>query len=248
MATGRAPFVGDTPAAIFDHLLNRQPLSPLTLNPALPAALDSIIEKALEKDPERRYRSANEFLEDLRRVDSSNARSAVPRFAASAGQASTAASKEAERDRGLPASIVVLPFVDLSQGRDQEYFCHGITEEIIDSLARVPRLRVISRTSAFSFQGRDLEVTEIGRRLRVATALEGSVRKTGDRLRITAQLVNTEDGYQLWSRRFDRELSDVFAIQDEIAAAIVDRAPDGTRHAGAGQTCIVECPGARCVL
>jgi serine/threonine-protein kinase len=221
MATGRAPFVGDTPAAVFDHLLNRQPLSPLTLNPELPTALDSIIEKALEKDPERRYRSANEFLEDLRRVDSSNGRSAVPGFAASAGQASTASSKEAERNRGLPASIVVLPFVDLSEGRDQEYFCHGITEEIIDSLARVPRLRVISRTSAFSFQGRDLEVTEIGRRLKVATALEGSVRKTGDRLRITAQLVDTEDGYQLWSRRFDRELSDVFAIQDEIAAAIV---------------------------
>ena len=138
MATGRAPFVGDTPAAIFDHLLNRQPLSPLTLNPALPATLAGIIDKALEKDPERRYRSANEFLEDLRRVDLSNARSAVPGFAASAGQASMAASGEAERDRGLPASIVVLPFVDLSQERDQEYFCHGITEEIINSLARVP--------------------------------------------------------------------------------------------------------------
>jgi TolB-like protein len=115
---------------------------------------------------------------------------------------------------------VVLPFVDMSPEQDQEYFCHGVTEEIITSLARVPSLRVISRTSAFAFHGRDLEVTEIGRRLRVGAALEGSVRKAGDRVRITTQLVNTEDGYQLWSRRFDRELADVFAIQDEIAATI----------------------------
>jgi adenylate cyclase len=109
----------------------------------------------------------------------------------------------------------------MSPSQDQEYFCHGITEEIISTLAGIPGLRVISRTSAFAFQGRDLEVTEIGRRLKVGTALEGSVRKAGDRLRITTQLVSTENGYQLWSRRFDRELSNVFEIQDEIAATIV---------------------------
>ena len=200
MATGHAPFVGDTPAAIFDHLLNRPPVSPVTLNPELPTRLAAIIDKILEKDPERRYRSANEFLDDLRRTDTSNAPAPVHGVA--------------------PASIVVLPFVDMSPDQDQEYFCHGVTEEIITSLARVPSLRVISRTSAFAFQGRDLEVTEIGRRLRVGTALEGSVRKAGDRVRITTQLVNTEDGYQLWSKRFDRELADVFAIQDEIAATI----------------------------
>jgi serine/threonine protein kinase/tetratricopeptide (TPR) repeat protein len=219
MATGRAPFAGDTPAAVFDHLLNRQPLSPLTLNPALPTVLEGIIDKALEKDPERRYRSAKEFLEDLERIDPSNMRSRFPSAAASAGLAAIAGRDAAEG--GMSASIVVLPFVDMSPGQDQEYFCHGIAEEIINSLARVPGLRVISRTSAFAFQGRDLEVTEIGRRLRVRTALEGSVRKAGDRVRITAQLVSAEDGYQLWSKRFDRELSDVFAIQDEIAATIV---------------------------
>ena len=215
MATGRAPFAGDTPAAVFDHLLNRQPVSPATLNPDLPTGLAAIIDKALEKDPERRYRSANDLLDDLRRVDPFRLRSS----AASARQAAVGVSGEAER--GMPASVVVLPFVDLSPEQDQEYFCHGITEEIINSLARVPGLRVISRTSAFAFQGRDLEVTEIGRRLRVGTALEGSVRKAGDHVRITTQLVSTEDGYQRWSRRFDRELSDVFAIQDEIAATIV---------------------------
>ena len=178
-----------------------------------------MIDRALEKDPERRYRSANEFLDDLRGVDSSTAQSRPRSTAASASQAAVALGREA--DRGIPASIVVLPFVDMSPAQDQEYFCHGITEEIINSLARVPGLAVISRTSAFAFQGRELEVTEIGRRLRVGTALEGSVRKAGDRLRITTQLVSTEDGYQVWSKRFDRELADVFAIQDEIAATIV---------------------------
>jgi eukaryotic-like serine/threonine-protein kinase len=207
MATGKSPFGGGTPAAVFDHLLNRRPASPLTLNPALPTSLETLIDKALEKDPERRYRSANEFLEDVRRVDSSNAGPVTVRL---------------PTERRMPFSIVVLPFMDMSPGQDQEYFCHGITEEIISTLTTVPGLRVISRTSAFAFQGKDLDVTEIGRRLRVGAALEGSVRKAGDRVRVTAQLANAEDGYQLWSRRFDRELSDVFAIQDEIASTIVN--------------------------
>ncbi len=207
MTTGRAPFEGETPAVVFDQLLNRRPPSPLTFNPALPVSLAALIDKALEKDPERRPRSADDFLEDLRRIDSSTARPA------------TAARAPAKN--GRPSSIVVLPFVDMSPHQDQEYFCHGITEEIINTLTKVPGLRVISRTSAFAFQGKDLEMTEIGRRLRVGTALEGSVRKAGDRVRVTSQLVDTEDGYQLWSKRFDGELSDVFAVQDEIAAAIV---------------------------
>jgi serine/threonine protein kinase/Tfp pilus assembly protein PilF len=207
MATGRTPFQGDTPAVVFDQLLNRRPPSPLKLNPALPMLLASLINKALAKDLTQRYRSANDFLEDLRRIDLSHARPA------------TAARVPAEG--AMPSSIVVLPFVDMSPRQDQEYFCHGIAEEIISTLTRVPGLRVISRTSAFAFQGNDLEITEIGRRLRVGTALEGSVRKAGDRVRVTAQLVNAEDGYQLWSKRFDRELSDIFAIQDEIAATIV---------------------------
>jgi TolB-like protein/Flp pilus assembly protein TadD len=207
MATGRAPFEGETPAAVFDQLLNRRPPSPVTLNPALPGSLATLIDKALEKDPERRYRSATELLEDLRCIEPSSASSAAQSRALGQGR--------------RPFSIVVLPFADMSPGRDQEYFCHGIAEEIINTLTRVPGLHVISRTSAFAFQGKDLEITEIGRRLRVGTALEGSVRKAGDRVRVTAQLVDAEDGYQLWSKRFDRELSDVFAIQDEIAATIV---------------------------
>jgi serine/threonine protein kinase/Flp pilus assembly protein TadD len=208
MATGKLPFDGETPAAMFDQLLNRHPPSPQRLNPALPAPLAAVIDKTLEKDPERRYRTANDLLEDLRAVQASNAR--------------LAPTVRVSPDATRPSSIVVLPFVDMSPQRDQEYFCHGITEEIITTLTRVPGLHVISRTSAFAFQGTNLEITEIGRRLRVGTALEGSVRKAGDRVRVTAQLVNAEDGYQLWSKRFDRELSDVFAIQDEIAATIVE--------------------------
>ncbi len=208
MATGQAPFRGDTPAAVFDQLLNRHPPSPLTLNPMLPKFVESIIDKALEKDPARRYRSAGEFLQDLRRVDPSILSSGI--------------SVTTSTELRMSSSIVVLPFVDLSPGKDQEYFCHGITEEIINALTRIPGLRVISRTSAFAFQGKDLEVTEIGRRLRVETALEGSVRKSGNRVRVTAQLVNAEEGYQRWSKRFDRELSDVFEIQDEIAATILN--------------------------
>jgi eukaryotic-like serine/threonine-protein kinase len=207
MATGRVPFEGQTPAAVFDQLLNRHPPSPVKVNPALPASLSAVIDKALEKDPERRYRAAHDLLEDLQGVETSNARRAT----------TVRVLPEGTR----PSSIVVLPFVDMSPRRDQEYFCHGITEEIINTLTRVPGLHVISRTSAFAFQSTNLEITEIGRRLNVGTALEGSVRKAGDRVRVTAQLVNAEDGYQLWSRRFDRELSDVFAIQDEIAATIV---------------------------
>ena len=213
MATGRPPFKGNTLAAVFDQLLNRQPPALHSLNPALPAALVAVIDKALEKEPERRYGSADEFLRDLKRVGLPSARGVT-----SAGVSD---------DRSVPSSIVVLPFVDMSPKKDQEYFCHGIAEEIISTLTRVSGLRVISRTSAFAFQGKDLEITEIGRRLKVGTALEGSVRKAGDRVRITAQLVDTENGHQLWSKGFDRELSDVFAIQDEIAASIVDELRKG---------------------
>jgi serine/threonine-protein kinase len=209
MATGKTPFQGDTVAEVFDHLLNRRQPPLLTFNPTLPRSLEIILDKALEKDPDRRYRSADEFLRDLRAVPDS--------ISPPATSATTAVVQQK-----VSSSIAVLPFVDMSPGKDQEYFCHGITEEIITALTSVPGLQVISRTSAFAFQSKDLEVTEIGRRLRVATILEGSVRKSGDRVRVTAQLVNADDGYHIWSKRFDRRLSDVFVIQDEIAASILD--------------------------
>ena len=120
------------------------------------------------------------------------------------------------------ASIAVLPFADLSPDRDQEYFCDGMTEEIIDALAKVNGFRVVARTSSFAFKGKQQDIREIGKKLNVATVLEGSVRKDGNRLRVTAQLNSVADGYHLWSETYERELKDVFTVQDEISRAIVD--------------------------
>lgn len=110
----------------------------------------------------------------------------------------------------------------MSPQKDQEYFCDGIAEELINALTHVKDLRVVVRTSAFSFKGKDVDVRDIGRTLSVETVLEGSIRKAGNKLRITAQLIKVEDGFHLWSEKFDREMEDIFAIQDEIAKAIVD--------------------------
>jgi TolB-like protein/Tfp pilus assembly protein PilF len=119
-------------------------------------------------------------------------------------------------------SIAVLPFVNMSPEKDQDYFCDGITEEIINALAHIENFKVISRTSAFAFKDKQVDIREIGRILDVETLLEGSIRKAGDRLRITAQLIKVVDGSHIWSERYDREMKDVFAIQDEITMAIVE--------------------------
>jgi TolB-like protein/Tfp pilus assembly protein PilF len=120
-------------------------------------------------------------------------------------------------------SIAVLPFADMSPGKDQEYFCDGMSEALINELTHIQDLKVIARTSAFFFKGEKLDVRDIGKKLNVETVLEGSVQKAGNKLRITAQLVNASHGHHLWSERYDRELDDVFAIQDEITMAIVER-------------------------
>ena len=161
----------------------------------LPASpLARIVTRCLEKDPARRYQAMPEVraaLEDAIR-----------------GQA--------ERD----ASIAVLPFADMSPARDHEYFSDGLAEEIINTLARASDLKVIARTSAFAFKGQNLDIRRIAETLGVTHVLEGSVRKAGNRIRVTAQLVSAVDGSHVWSQRYDRELEDVFAVQDEIAAAI----------------------------
>lgn len=119
-------------------------------------------------------------------------------------------------------SIAVLPFVDMSPNRDQDYFCEGMAEEILNALTRIEGLRVAARTSSFQFQGRSADVRKVAQELGVNTVLEGSVRKAGDQLRVTAQLINARDGYHLWSERYDSGLEDVFAIQDEIATKITE--------------------------
>ncbi|HYW69328.1 MAG TPA: hypothetical protein VE960_06950, partial [bacterium] len=124
---------------------------------------------------------------------------------------------------GQDPSIAVMPFADMSPERDQEYFCDGVAEEIINELTGIDGLRVIARTSAFSFKGKSEDIRKIGSELGVGSVLEGSVRKAGDRVRITAQLIDVSDGSHIWSEKYDRVLEDVFAIQDEIAAAIADK-------------------------
>jgi TolB-like protein/Tfp pilus assembly protein PilF len=199
MASGRRPFAGETDLAVLAAILDRQA-------PALGgsyAGLDPIIARALAKKPSLRYQRAEDLLADLRALRSGS------RLAAATLRPSG-------------PSIAVLPFANMSADPDQEYFCDGMAEELISALARIKGLSVAARTSAFLFKGQNVDVRQIGERLMVATVLEGSVRKMGNRLRIAAQLINVHDGYQIWADRYDRNIDDVFAIQDEIAHAITE--------------------------
>jgi eukaryotic-like serine/threonine-protein kinase len=245
MVTGRAPFTGDTPREVMSAILETEP-PPLTKYLAdSPAELQQIISKTLRKDREERYHSAHELLQalkDLRHkleVEADLARAtAAPswlRWTRSPAAlalvvlaAALALALPFYRHRNLTTSlppeksIAVLPFVDLSQAKNQEYFCDGISEEILDALAKVDGLRVVGRTSSFSFKGKNANVSEIGKKLNVANVLEGTLRREGNRVRITAELVNTRNGFRLWSETYERELQGVFALQDEITRSIVE--------------------------
>ncbi len=148
-------------------------------------------------------------------------KSAPPAVAENTAAAPSIPAAQPPLDFANAKSIAVLPFIDLSQAKDQEYFSDGLAEELLDLLAKIPALHVVSRTSAFSFKGQNVELAEIARRLNVAHILEGSVRKSGNRLRITAQLIDARTDRHLWSETYDRSLDDIFAVQDEIAAAVV---------------------------
>ncbi len=203
MLAGRAPFQGESQMAVVAAILHNEPEPIAALRSDLPAGLMEIVARCLEKDPQRRYTDAANLLSALKTV----------RSQLTAGRIAPA--------RKGPPSVAVLPFVDMSPAKDHEYFGDGIAEELINTLVRVQDLRVVARTSAFAFKGVNVDVREMGRKLNVDTVLEGSIRVFGNRLRITAQLISVEDGFHLWSERFDRELIDVFAIQDEISLALV---------------------------
>jgi serine/threonine protein kinase/tetratricopeptide (TPR) repeat protein len=207
MLAGAAPFPGPTVQAIMAKLFT-DPIPALRKQRAgVPEWLEDAVTKALAKKSADRYDTAALFAQAL----------AYHTGATPPGSPTTTPSSQAAAAK----SIAVLPFVNMSADPENEYFTDGIAEEIINALTKVQALRVASRTSAFAFKGKNEDIGEIGRKLKVATVLEGSVRKAGRRLRVTAQLVNVADGYHLWSERYDRELEDVFAIQDEIAGNIV---------------------------
>ena len=237
--TGEPPYTGPTAQAVLAKRLS-EPVPHLRTSRDVPPAIERAVTKALARSPADRFTTAAEFAAALQ----------MDRLRGGTGGADTLATSRPRRPLVRPvalaltllllalggyvalrqakpgaaarlASAAVLPFVDLSPQKDQEYFSDGLTEELITSLSQVPGLRVAARTSSFQFKGRSPDVHEVGRKLDVGAVLEGSVRKSGNRLRISTQLISVKDGYQLWSESYDRDLADVFAVQEDIARSIV---------------------------
>ena len=205
LLSGRRAFTGDSAIAIMAAIVRDQPESLQA-----PPAVESIVTRCLRKSPAGRFQSITQVKDAL--------------LAATSGVSSPTAAVSGALTPSPPVertpSIAVLPFANMGGDKENEYFSDGLGEEIINILARVPGLKVIARTSAFAFRGKELDIRKIAEMLGVRTVLEGSVRRAGSRVRVTAQLITAEDGSHLWSERYDRELADVFALQDEIAGAI----------------------------
>jgi TolB-like protein/Tfp pilus assembly protein PilF len=229
------PFTGDYEQAVIYSILNDHPKIPVEVIPDL----KHIITTCLEKDPAKRYSQVESILKSLRntekqkpaKLDKNSITKTVLLLTlvfiiiASVVYSLIIQSnkKEAEITRvSWKNSIAVLPFIDMSPQKDQDYFCEGIAEEILNKLSHIDGLKVIARTSSFQFKGKQTDIAEIGKKLAVSTILEGSVRKAGKTLRITAQLINVKDQSHIWSNTFDRQLNDILSIQDEIAFSIVD--------------------------
>ncbi|HEU5171015.1 MAG TPA: protein kinase [Gemmatimonadales bacterium] len=199
MLAGEPPYTGPTPQAVIAKRFT-DPVPPLrAARETIPPWVEQAVRTALARVPADRFPTAAEFAKALVPPTVTEFRPAAP----------------------AEASIAVLPFANMSADPEAEHFADGVAEEILNALTHVRPLHVAARTSAFAFKGRSEDIGEIGRKLKVATVLEGSVRKAGNRLRITAQLVDVGNGYHLWSERYDREIADVFAIQDDIAQSIV---------------------------
>jgi serine/threonine protein kinase/Flp pilus assembly protein TadD len=200
MLTGQMPFKGEYDQAIIYSILNEEPNSLMNIHNDIPARFENLVNKLLMKKREKRFQEINDVINELKNISEYWISDSL---------------KNSVKDSR--SSIAVLPFTNMSADLEQEFFCDGISEEIINSLAQLKNLRVIARTPVFSFKGNNLDVREIGKTLNVNTLLEGSVRKSGNRLRITTQLIKVSDGSHLWSNRYDRVLEDVFAIQEDIA-------------------------------
>ena len=215
MATGVLPFQGDTSAVVFDSILNREPAPVTQINPSLPPEFGGIIDKALEKDRSLRYQSATEFKTDLLRLkrdlDTGRKRSVET----DSGKVE-AAKQLSERP------IAVLYFENVGGAKEDEYLRDGITEDIITELSKIKNLHVFSRPTVLAFRDKLLTPAQIGQQLSAAYVLAGTLRRAGSRLRISAQLVDTKTDFPLWSERYDREMQDIFELQDEIARKIAE--------------------------
>ena len=247
LLTGRPPFVGENALAVIRQAAETPAPKLRSVARSHDRDLETICARCLERDPKARYQSAGALATDLERwLDgrpivarpvSPPARiwrwsRRNPKLVATgaAGLLIGAAAIwffrgelfRASQFNPPEKSIAVLPFVDLSQAKDQEYFCDGMSEEILHALAKVDGLRVTGRTSSFSFKGSGAGASEIGKKLNVQNVLEGSLQRDGDRVRITAELVDARNGFRLWSQTYERELQGVFALQDEITRSIVD--------------------------
>ena len=206
MLSGERPFSGPTPQSILAKRFTEPPKPVRSVRSSIPESVEKALSKAMSTEAEGRFRTVGLFAQALASTSLH-----TPTDTQTMPQPVVASAK----------SIAVLPFTNMSADAENEYFTDGMAEEIINALSKIQSLRVASRTASFAFKGKSEDIAEIGRKLKVSTFLEGSVRKMGNRLRITAQLVNVADGYHLWSERYDREMEDIFAIQDEISQAIV---------------------------
>jgi serine/threonine-protein kinase len=252
MVTGRVPFEGDTPFTIGVKQKSEIPKDPRELNTQIPEDLSRVILRCMEKDKDKRYQSAGEVRSELKGIEQGipttereipkrkpiTSREITVQFSikklfipvlvvAALVVAAVIILQLLPKKEAIPIpsdkpSLAVLPFVDLSPQKDQEYFCDGLAEELINRLTNIENLRIPARASAFSFKGKDLDIREIGEKLKVEMVLNGSVRKAGNKLRITAELVKAADGYPIWSKIYERNIEDTFALQDEISLAIID--------------------------
>jgi non-specific serine/threonine protein kinase len=213
LATGALPFPGETSAVVFDAILNRDPLPVAQLSPSLPAELGRILDKALEKDRNLRYQTATDLKTDLTRLkrDMDSGRKRAAEKSDSRG-----GTRQAEK------SIAVLYFENLSGVKEDEYFRDGITEDIITELSKIKGLNIFSRPTVLAWRDKPVTPAQIGQQLNAAYVLAGSLRRAGNRLRINTQLVDTHTDFPLWSERYDRQMEDVFEVQDEIARKIAE--------------------------
>lgn len=208
MSTGQRPFQGRSCAELASATLRDTPQPVTDLRTELPGDLARIIRRCLEKDLRYRVQTARDVVNELRDLTG-------------AVRTSSATSASAAIDAG--PSVAVLPFQNLSADPENEYFSEGLAEEILNALSQVEGLSVAARTSSFYFKGKATDMSEIASKLRVANVLEGSVRRAGNRVRVTVQLVDVKNGFHLWSERYDRQMQDIFEVQDEIARAITER-------------------------